>query len=306
MEYLHSLFDTKLDCKTAITVGKFDGVHRGHHLLAADIISKKQDGYASCMITFTNSPRQVINDDNSPSLITNKERVYMLEQGGLDYLIECPFDERLMNTEAYDFIKFLCDNLNMKYMVSGSDFTFGKYGAGNAALLKELSKELGFEYKEIQKIRMKDRDISSTYIREELKEGHIDIVNEMLGYDYFVWGEVVHGAHLGTKIGIPTINIMPSSLKLVPKFGVYVTTIDFGGRIYHGVTNVGTKPSVSDKNIVGIETHILDYNGDLYGQYVRVTFEAFLRPEMKFGSVEELKNQMAKDKIVAKEYFNNH
>ena len=211
-----------------------------------------------------------------------------------------------MNTEANDFIKFLCDNLNMKYMVSGSDFTFGKYGAGNAALLKELSKELGFEYKEIQKIRMKDRDISSTYIREELKEGHIDIVNEMLGYDYFVWGEVVHGAHLGTKIGIPTINIMPSSLKLVPKFGVYVTTIDFDGRIYHGVTNVGTKPSVSDKNIVGIETHILDYNGDLYGQYVRVTFEAFLRPEMKFGSVEELKNQMAKDKIVAKEYFNKH
>ena len=232
--------------------------------------------------------------------------VNLYEQGGLDYLIECPFDERLMNTEANDFIKFLCDNLNMKYMVSGSDFTFGKYGAGNAALLKELSKELGFEYKEIQKIRMKDRDISSTYIREELKEGHIDIVNEMLGYDYFVWGEVVHGAHLGTKIGIPTINIMPSSLKLVPKFGVYVTTIDFDGRIYHGVTNVGTKPSVSDKNIVGIETHILDYNGDLYGQYVRVTFEAFLRPEMKFGSVEELKNQMAKDKIVAKEYFNKH
>ena len=297
MEYLHSLFDTKLDCNTAITVGKFDGVHRGHHLLASDII-------ASCMITFTNSPRQVINDDNSPSLITNKERMYMLEQGGLNYLIECPFDERLMNTEAFDFIKFLCDNLNMKYMVSGSDFTFGKYGAGNTSMLKDISKDFGFEYKEIKKIQINDRDISSTYIREELKEGHIGIVNEMLGYDYFVWGEVVHGAHLGTKIGIPTINIMPSALKLVPKFGVYVTTIDFDGRIYHGVTNVGTKPSVSDKKIVGIETHILDYKGDLYGKYVKVTFKAFLRPEMKFGSVDELKTQMAKDKIVAKDYFN--
>ncbi|WP_028243654.1 bifunctional riboflavin kinase/FAD synthetase [Pseudobutyrivibrio ruminis] len=305
MEYLHSLFDTKLTKETAITVGKFDGVHRGHHLLATDIISKKSEGLASCMITFTNSPRQVINDDHSPSLITNKERVYMLENGGLDYLIECPFDERLMNTEATDFIKFLCDNLNMKYMVSGADFTFGKKGVGNTTLLKQLSKEFGFEYKEIAKIQINDRDISSTYIREELKEGHIDTVNEMLGYNYFVWGEVIHGAHLGTKIGIPTINITPSASKLVPKFGVYVTTIDFDGRIYHGVTNVGTKPSVSDKNIVGIETHILDYNGDLYGRYVKVTFEAFLRPEMKFKSVEELKQQMAKDKAIAKDYFNS-
>ena len=209
-----------------------------------------------------------------------------------------------MQTDAESFIRLLVENLNMKYMVVGSDFTFGKKGIGNTALLKQLSKEYGFEYKEIQKIQINDRDISSTYIREELKAGHIDSVNEMLGYNYFVWGEVIHGAHLGTKIGIPTINITPSASKLVPKFGVYVTTIDFDGRIYHGVTNVGTKPSVSDKNIVGIETHILDYNGDLYGRYVKVTFEAFLRPEMKFGSVEELKQQMAKDKTIAMEYFN--
>ena len=304
MDYIHTLFDTKIDENTAVTVGKFDGVHKGHHLLAEDIISKKQAGLKSCLITFTNSPRQKLYEDNSPCLITNKERVFMLEQGGLDYLIECPFDERLMNTSPEDFIKFLCNNLNMKYMVSGSDFTFGKNGAGNSAKLHLLSKELGFEYKEIQKIKRNDRDISSTYIREELKEGHIDVVNDMLGYDYFVWGEVVHGAHLGSKIGIPTINIVPEKSKLVPKFGVYVTSIDFDGRIYHGVTNVGTKPSVSDKNIVGIETHILDYNGDLYGQYVRVTFQEFLRPEMKFNSIDELKEQMNKDKAVAKGYFN--
>lgn len=304
MEYLHSLFDTKLNDETAITVGKFDGVHKGHHLLAEDIISKKNDGLKSCLITFTNSPRQKLFEDNSPSLITNKERVFMLDNGGLDYLIECPFDERLMNTSPQDFIKFLCDNLNMKYMVSGSDFTFGKKGAGNTALLKSLSQEMGFEYKEIQKIKRNDRDISSTYIREELKEGHIDVVNEMLGYEYFVWGEVVHGAHLGTKIGIPTINIMPEASKLVPKFGVYVTTIDFDGRIYHGVTNVGTKPSVSNEKIVGIETHILDYNGDLYGKFVKVTFQQFIRPEMKFNSVDELKEQMSKDKQEAKRYFN--
>ena len=304
MEYLHSLFDTTISEPTAITVGKFDGIHKGHNLLTTDIISKGKDGYKSCLITFTNSPRVALNADETPSLITNKERVFMLDNNGLNYLIECPFDKKLMETDATSFVEYLVKNLNMKYMVCGSDFTFGYKGAGNVELLKELSEQYDFEFKVIEKIKRNDRDISSTYIREELKEGHIDTVNEMLGYEYFVWGEVVHGAHLGHTIGIPTINIMPEAAKLVPKFGVYVTTIDFDGRIYHGVTNVGTKPSVSDKNIVGIETHILDYNGDLYGKFVRVTFMSFLRPEMKFNSIDELKAQMSKDKQMAKEYFN--
>lgn len=304
MNYLHTIFDIKLDKPTAITVGKFDGIHKGHNLLTTDIISQKENGLASCLITFTNSPRTTILKDETPSLITNKERVFMLENNGLDYLIECPFDNRMMETDARSFIELLVNNLNMKYMVAGSDFTFGYKGSGNVELLRELSKEFGFELKIIEKIKKNNRDISSTYIREELKEGHIDVVNEMLGYEYFVWGEVVHGAHLGHKIGIPTINIMPEKSKLVPKFGVYVTTIDFDGRVYHGVTNVGTKPSVSDKKIVGIETHILDYNGDLYGRFVKVTFVAFLRPEMKFNSVDELKEQMHKDKLTAKEFFN--
>ena len=304
MEYIHSLFNTTIKEPTAITVGKFDGIHKGHHLLTSDIIAKESLGLKSCMITFTNSPRIALTDDKSPTLITNKERVFMLDNNGLDYLIECPFDKQLMETDARSFIEYLVNNLNMKYMVAGSDFTFGYKGAGNVILLKELADELGFELKIIDKIKLNDRDISSTYIREELTKGHIDIVNEMLGYEYFVWGEVVHGAHLGHTIGIPTINIMPEASKLVPKFGVYVTTIDFDGRIYHGVTNVGTKPSVSDANIVGIETHILDYNGDLYGKFVKVTFVSFLRPEMKFNSIDELKAQMSKDKTIAKDFFN--
>ncbi len=305
MKYLRTLFDIKISEPTAITVGKFDGIHRGHNLLTTDIISKKADGLKSCLITFTNSPRFELSDDESPSLITNKERVFMLDNNGLDYLIECPFDKKLMETGPTEFIEFLVNNLNMKYMVAGSDFTFGYKGAGNVDLLRELAPGFGFDLNIIDKIKKNNRDISSTYIREELKAGNIDSVNEMLGYEYFVWGEVVHGAHLGHTIGIPTINIMPEPCKLVPKFGVYVTTIDFDGRIYHGVTNVGTKPSVSDKNIVGIETHILDYNGDLYGTFVKVTFKSFLRPEIKFASIDELQEQMSKDKIKAKDYFNS-
>ena len=304
MIYLHSLFETKIEANTAITVGKFDGIHKGHSLLTRDILSKQKDGLKSCLITFTNSPRIVLDDDKSPSLITNKERMYMLENSGLDYLIECPFDDKLMQTSAEDFIGYLCSNLNMKYIVCGTDFTFGYKGLGNAKLLVSLSKEMGFETKIIDKIKIDDKEISSTYIREELSKGNITSVNNMLGYDYFVWGEVVHGAHLGTKIGIPTINIIPEASKLVPKFGVYVTEIDFDGRIYHGVTNVGIKPSVTDNKILGIETHILDYKGDLYGRFVKVTFKEFLRPEMKFNSVDELKAQMNKDKKKAKEYYN--
>ena len=120
----------------------------------------------------------------------------------------------------------------------------------------------------------------------------------------FVWGEVVHGAHLGNKLGMPTINIMPPKEKLVPKFGVYLTYIDIDGRKYHGITNVGMKPTVSSSNAVGIETHILDYNGDLYGEKLKVTFLEFLRPEKKFDSIDALKNQMLLDKKKARELFN--
>ncbi|MCR4694989.1 MAG: bifunctional riboflavin kinase/FAD synthetase [Pseudobutyrivibrio sp.] len=305
MEYIYSLFDTKISEETAITVGKFDGVHKGHSLLTGAILEKKKQGLKACIITFTNSVRAEIAGDNSPSLITNKERELMLEQMGIDYLIECPFDERLMKTSPRDFVRFLVENLNMKYMVSGSDFTFGYKGEGNPDFLFQAADSFGFEYQMIDKIKKEERDISSTYIREELSKGHIKACNEMLGYKYFVWGQVVHGAHLGHKIGIPTINILPEKDKLVPKFGVYVTTIDLDGRVYHGVTNVGVKPSVTDDKVLGIETHILDYKGNLYGRFVKVTFEEFLRAEQRFNSIDELKNQMAIDKKVAKDYFNN-
>ena len=177
MEYIHSLFNTTIKEPTAITVGKFDGIHKGHHLLTSDIISKESSGLKSCMITFTNSPRIALTYDKSPTLITNKERVFMLDNNGLDYLIECPFDKQLMETDARSFIAYLVNNLNMKYMVAGSDFTFGYKGAGNVEMLRELSKEMGFELRIIDKIKLNDRDISSTYIREELKLGHIDTVN---------------------------------------------------------------------------------------------------------------------------------
>ncbi len=305
MEYITSLFDAKISQPTAITVGKFDGIHKGHHLLTENILSQKQNGLASCIVTFDNSPRLSLQKDLTPSLITNSERQFMLQQESIDYLVECPFDERMMKTFPEDFVKALVNNLSMKYMTVGTDFHFGYKGLGDVALLSKLTKTFDYTLQVVDKIKEKDRDISSTFIREELSAGHISLVNTMLGYDYFVWGQVVHGAHLGHTIGIPTINIIPPSEKLVPKFGVYITTIELEGKIYHGVTNVGCKPTVSREKKTGIETHILDYTGDLYGKDVKVTFKDFLRPEMRFASVEELTNQMNEDKQKAIRYFNN-
>ena len=305
MEYLHSFFDTKIEKPTAVTVGKFDGIHKGHELLNECILSQKTNGLSSVVVTFSNTPRIALEKDDILSLITNEERVFKLEREGVDYLIECPFDNRMMTTEPEDFIYHLVKSLNMKYLVVGSDFRFGHKGIGDVKMLKELSKSYDFELKVIEKIKQDARDISSTYIREELINGNIKLVNDMLGYDYFIWGEVVHGAHLGTKIGIPTINIIPPNNKLVPKYGVYATTVEFDGRKYHGVTNVGNKPTVSKEKHLGIETHILDFNGDIYGKDVKVTFKYFIRDEIKFASVDDLKAQMTKDKNTARMYFNS-
>ena len=304
MEFLDSLFDSKIEEGTAVTVGKFDGIHKGHGILARELMHRQELGLSSCMVTFVNSPRIALKKDETPSLITNREREFMLENMGLKYLVECPFDERLMTTSAEDFVALLCDRLNMKFMVVGSDFHFGYKGLGDAALLRRLSQQYGFELCVVDKLKKDERDISSTYIREELTAGNISLVNELLGYDYFVWGQVVHGAHLGHSLGMPTINIMPPKEKLVPKFGVYVTTIELDGRTRHGVTNVGMKPTVTNENKLGIETHILDYSGDLYGEYIKVTFKDFLRPEMKFDSIEALKAQMNADKLKAHSFFN--
>ncbi|MCF0131010.1 MAG: bifunctional riboflavin kinase/FAD synthetase [Pseudobutyrivibrio sp.] len=304
MEYLHSFFDDKITEPTALTVGKFDGIHKGHELLNRLILEKKEYGLKSAIITFENTPRISLNKDCTPSLITNEERMFKLKSEGLDYLVECPFDDKMMKTLPEDFIRILVERFNMKYIAVGSDFRFGYKGLGNATLLEQLSTKYEYEVKIIDKIKKEDRDISSTYIREELLNGNISLVNDMLGYEYFVWGRVVHGAHLGHKIGIPTINIVPPDNKLVPRYGVYVTSTLIDGKEYHGVTNVGMKPTVTDERRVGIETHILDFNSLIYGENVKVTFKSFIRGEQKFNSIEELKKQMNIDKKKAIAYFN--
>lgn len=289
---------------TAVTVGKFDGIHLGHEALVSLITS--QAGLKSVMVTFGKSPKKVLFDPDMKYIITEEERNIILEKNGVDVLLVLDFDEALMHQSPEDFIQMLSDRINMRYLAVGSDFTFGYKGAGNANLLRKLSDSAGFELNVIDKVQDDGRDISSTRIRELISEGNVSEAGKLLGHPYIIAGPVVHGRHLGTGMGIPTINLLPAANKLLPPFGVYITTVEIEGRVYHGITNVGNNPTVSDDNPVTIETNILDATGNLYEERATVIFHEYLRPEKKFDSLDDLTTEIRRNISQARDYFNHH
>ena len=206
-----------------------------------------------------------------------------------------------MTPEA--FIKeILVDKLHAKKVVVGKDFGFGYKRSGTAEMLKEMGPSLGFETEIIEKAEENGREISSTWAREELEQGNMEAVSGLLGYDYAVHGEIVHGHALGRTIGVPTINQIPPAEKLLPPFGVYVSEVKIEGKIYYGITNIGVRPTVSGGQRVSVESFILDYEGNLYNRQVRLEFYKFLRPEQKFASIDALKNQLNHDVAAGKKY----
>ena len=295
--------ENRIACPTAVTVGKFDGLHRGHDLLAHRILEQKGRGLSSVVVTFDASPRVVLQGQKNRSLVTREEKKYLLERDGIEYLAECSFEDEIVHMEPEEFIRLLKDNFSMKYLAVGTDFHFGYRGRGDVDLLRRLAGEMGFELEVVEKIREDSREISSTFIREEIQKGHIKKANHLLGYPYFACGTVVHGKHLGSRLGFATINITPPPEKLLPPFGVYVTQVRIDGRTYRGVTNVGVKPTIEGERLPGIETHIFDFSGELYGERVCVSFFDFLRPEQKFSSVGALRGQVAEDEQRALAYF---
>lgn len=302
MEVRTSLDDT-IENETAITVGKFDGIHKGHNILTKHLLNQEKNGLKSLVLTFDVSPRIQLKKDLEKQLITNEERKNLLQKQGISYLVECSFCE-IMPLEPEEFVEILVRQFHMKYMVCGTDFRFGKLGRGDVNLLKQLSETIGFELEVVEKLKSGERDISSTFVREEISNGNVRKGNQLLGYEYFIWGTVVHGNHLGTKIGIPTINLIPPEDKLLPKNGVYITKVEIDHRTFHGVTNVGVKPTIDGKHQIGVETHIIDFKEDVYERQVCVTFLERIRDEIRFDSVDALKEQMHLDKKKALNYFN--
>lgn len=281
---------------TAVAIGKFDGLHLGHRKLLDVILRQKEDGLKAAVFTFDPSPEVFFGMNPSRELSTNKEKRELFREIGIDILVEFPFNKETAAISPEDFvIDILVNRMNAKYVAAGTDLSFGAKGKGNFAMLSSLARHLGFETCKIDKIERNGRVISSTLIRGLVEEGNMEEAAACLGAPYKITGKIVHGKALGRRIGIPTLNQMPPSDKLLPPFGVYYSEVKTEGGIYKGITNIGIKPTVTNENRVTVETSLYDFSGDLYGETAEVSLLTFRRPEMRFSGIAELKKTMEKD-----------
>ena len=236
------------------------------------------------------------------TILTRKERQLHLERMGIDYMIECPFVPEVIQMEPEKFIEdVLVNQLHVKYIAVGPDFRFGHNRKGSVGVLKKMASVYGYEVEVFDKECLDDKVISSTYVRHMLEIGEMETVQKLLGYPYYVSGTVVHGHAIGRKIGIPTINLIPDDDKMLPPNGVYLTKTIWEEKQIFGITNVGYKPTISGEEAKGIETHLYDFDGDLYDKELTVEFYAYHRPERRFESLEDLKSQLAKDTVWGRE-----
>lgn len=291
------IFDeTKDIClkNTAVTLGKFNAMHLGHQSLISEI--KKEKGLEITLFSFDTAKIM-----NQPVVMTKEERIEICSKLGMDNVIFYPVNEETMSIEPENFIKdILINQLDSKVIVTGKDFRFGKNRRGDISLLEKYSNEYGYQLKVVDSVTDGDVKVSSTDIKQYLKEGNIEKANEMLGYRYFIMGEVIKGRQLGRTIDTRTINVSVDDNKIVPLKGVYKTNVVVESKRFLSITNIGINPTVGYDNNIKVETHILDFDGNLYGKKVKIEFIKFIRNEHKFSSMEELKRQILLDISVAK------
>ena len=232
-------------------------------------------------------------------LTTREEKRRIFRQMGVDVLIEFPLNPETAATEPEEFVRrYLAEQMQAAYLCAGPDLSFGKKGAGDYALLARHADEYGYQVELIDKVMVDGEEVSSTRVREAVRRGEMEAAARMLGVPYSVTGNVEHGMRLGRTLGMPTANLLPEADKLLPPNGVYYARVVVEGVDYKGISNVGCKPTVSDRQMMGVETYLYDFDGDLYGRDISVQLLAFRRPEMKFDGVAGLKAQLDMD-IVA-------
>lgn len=294
MRYEKDFLNLQLAEHTVLSLGKFDGLHRGHELLLDSVFEKAATGLKAAVFTFDIPPGQA-DGEVQRVITTNEEKRQLFFERGVDYFIECPFTKEIMHMEAERFIQEMVKRLCVRWVVVGTDFRFGHNRRGDYHMLQSYAGASGYQVRVVQKMQYQGRDISSTYIREALLKGSIEFANELLGYPYFIQGKIIHGNQVGRTIGFPTINMQPPPQKLLPPFGVYVSRIQLDGKQYTGITNIGKKPTIQGENPVGVETYIYDFHGDVYEKTAKVELLHFERPEMRFAGIAELKGQLEKD-----------
>lgn len=304
MRIIEHTTEFHIDEPTAIAIGKFDGIHRGHREIFAKLTEAKALGLKSAVFTFDPSPATFFSGKVVPELTTKEEKRKMFAKMQMDYLVEYPFTRITADVLPQDYVTdFLLTRMKGKMIVAGTDVSFGRGGKGDVFLLRDMMEAYHFDLQIVEKIKMQDKEISSSYVRDEVSKGNMELVCNLLGTPYFICGMVENGKKLGRTLGMPTANIYPPAEKLLPPNGVYFCNIILEDKKYHGVTNIGCRPTVRDGERMSVETYLLNYDGDLYGKELIIELLHFVRPEKRFHSVEELRACVMENIKEARAYF---
>lgn len=298
MKILSGITEFQLDSRSAVAIGKFDGVHLGHRILLDRIIAAAAEDpeLKSVVFTFNPSPESLFAGQALKELTTVSEKRVIFDRMGVDVLIEFPMNHETAAIKAEDFtVQYLIDRMQASLIVAGSDVSFGYKGEGNADTLIRLGIEHDYRCEIIDKVTYKGEPISSTRIRGAIEAGDMELVTALLGFPYRITGVVSHGRHLGHEIGMPTANVILPPDKMTGPNGVYLSRVYTADGVYPAITNVGVKPTVMDDELLCCESYLYDFDRDIYGEYIEVELIRFVRPERKFSSVEELKAQMQLD-----------
>lgn len=304
MQYINRLSDFKGSKESAVTFGKFDGLHKGHQKLIEKVRELSAlEGLGSIVCAFDMHPLWERAGKTPQVLMTAKERQRYLG-GKIGTLVNCPFTQDFSRIQAEDFIRDIISRLfHAKYVVVGTDFRFGYNKRGDIRMLGRYAKEYGYELVVIEKERYEDRIISSTYIKELLSAGEVGLGYRLLGYHYGITGRVEHGRKLGRTLGFPTLNVAWPKEKLLPPRGVYLSNILVDGHWFHGISNIGVKPTVSKDERVLIESFLFDYSEEAYGKEVSVELLKFRRAERVFSGIRDLQECIDKDVEYGKHFF---
>lgn len=283
-----------------IALGSFDGLHVGHLSLIYKVVELAENNNGKSMVfTFKNHPKSFIDEANSPKLlIDNKKKTEVLNKNGIDIVCFKEFDYEFMKMSPKEFVEFLVLKYNAKGIVVGFNYKFGYKNLGNIELLKELQEQYGYELYVMDACLYKEEIVSSTRIRKAISDGDVLEASKMLNRPYSLIGEVIDGRKIGRTIGFPTANLKYDKNFILPGIGVYYTNIKVNNKIYKGITSVGSNPTVKGKKIT-VETYILDFDKDIYGEIVEVSFIKKIRNEKKFNGLDQLKAQIEKDKDFA-------
>lgn len=304
MKIIEDNFSAIFETPSVVVLGSFDGIHSGHKTLIysarklADKIRecKQMKDIKVMVCTFKNHPLSVVNKEICPKLVmSNEDKSILFEKLQVDILNFMEFNKEFMSISPDEYIKNLKKHYNVKGIVVGFNYRFGYKNLGDVEILKEYSKILDYELFVVNPVTVEGEVVSSSVIRHNLEEGNIEKADRFLDRPFMLKGKIIKGKQIGRTIGFPTVNLDYDKKFVIPKGGVYGTIVEYGNTFYKGITNIGYNPTL-DGNKLSIETNILDFDQSIYGETIKLHFIEKIRDEKKFGNLEELKNQLSKDK----------